>query len=268
MSALDTARDRDETPPRPLWSLAALSVALLLVLLAWVPFEARLIDGVPVTAKPLKFALSFGVLFATLAMVESRLSARVTEGRILNGTVLAMGAAFTAEMAYITLMAARGEPSHFNSSTPLHTFMYQSVMGAGALILVLGVAIVGVLAWRDDGARLTPALRRGIGMGFLISFGATLVTAGYMSNFGRLVGEPAHGLTLPLAGWSTEVGDLRPAHFLSLHAMQVLPLLGLWLDRRGTASALRIVDAAALAYLAVTAAVFAQALMGVPMIRL
>jgi hypothetical protein len=62
------------------------------------------------------------------------------------------------------------------------------------------------------------------------------------------------------------VGDLRPAHFLALHAMQVLPLAGLWMDRRGIAVAkMRLV---ALAYVALTAAVFAQALAGVPLIRL
>jgi hypothetical protein len=67
-------------------------------------------------------------------------------------------------------------------------------------------------------------------------------------------------------GWSGVVGDIRPAHFLALHAMQALPLVGLWFDRRGIAVGhMRWV---ALAYLAVTTAVFVQALAGLPLIRL
>jgi hypothetical protein len=62
------------------------------------------------------------------------------------------------------------------------------------------------------------------------------------------------------------VGDIRPAHFLALHAMQVLPLVGVWFDRNGFGvQPLRWV---ALAYAALTAAVFAQALSELPLIRL
>ena len=63
----------------------------------------------------------------------------------------------------------------------------------------------------------------------------TLVTAGALSsNGGHFVGVPGAGAgTVPLFGWSTSVGDLRPAHFLALHAMQALPLLGWLADRSG-----------------------------------
>jgi hypothetical protein len=84
---------------------------------------------------------------------------------------------------------------------------------------------------------------------------------------GHHVGTPSAGAaTLPLVGWSAEVGDLRPAHFLSLHAMQALPLLGLWLDRRGAGA--RPVAWAGALYAALTLGVFVQALMGLPLIRL
>ena len=76
------------------------------------------------------------------------------------------------------------------------------------------------------------------------------------------------GAAVPFLGWSGEVGDLRPAHFLALHAMRALPLLGLWLERRGVAAPDRTVAAAGVGYAVVTLAVFGQALMGLPLVGL
>ena len=84
----------------------------------------------------------------------------------------------------------------------------------------------------------------------------------------RRVNELSDAEGLPFVGWATATGDLRPAHFLSLHAMQVLPLFGLWLDRRGTVHAVRPVRLAAVGYSLLTMAVFAQALLGLPRIPL
>ena len=113
---------------------------------------------------------------------------------------------------------------------------------------------------------ITRATREGIWWGALTSFVLTLVVAGFMSNgTGHLVGQPGDpDSVLPFFGWSTEVGDLRPAHFLSLHALQALPLLGLWADRTGRSATL--LRPAALLWAAATLAVFAQALMGLPLI--
>ena len=145
-----------------------------------------------------------------------------------------------------------------------------SLMGLGAVSLVVGAGIIGWIARRDAEARMGPALRDGVWLGFGLGALLTLVIAGYMSSgTGPHVGvHPAGAATLPLLGWSGVTGDLRPAHFLAIHAMQALPLLGLWLDARRAAGGVRTIRLAALGWSALTLAAFAQALLGLPLVRL
>lgn len=252
---------------RTLWALTGFSLALLLGFLAALALETRTLNGANVWLKPAKFALSFAVLYATLALVVERLSLAVREGRLMRVTLAAMVLATWTELAYIGGRAGAGLPSHFAVGTPAEALLY-SLMGVGAVTLVVGIAVIGWLAGRDSEARMGPNLRQGICLGFLLSAVLTLVTAGYLSsNNGHWVGVPsADAAVIPLLGWSAEVGDLRPAHFLALHAMQALPLLGWWLDRRGNLAP-AMVQRVALTYAVVTVAVFVQALMGLPLVR-
>jgi hypothetical protein len=253
--------------PSPFATLTATAVVLLVITLIWAQADPRLLDGVPVWMKPAKFAMSFVVHFGTLALIAAALSPARQASRAITLAAGIMAVAFLGEMAYLFLQAAKAEHSHFNLSTPFHFAAYQ-IMGFGAVLLIGLPIVIARAAATDAQASIGPATRSGIWWGALMSFALTLIVAGYMSNgTGHFVGTPsAHAPTLPLFGWSAEVGDLRPSHFLSLHALQGLPLLGLWLDRTGRGVAL--IRPAAAIWAVATLAVFAQALMGLPLIAL
>jgi hypothetical protein len=271
MSLLDTQLPAVRGPaPTQFQTLTVVAIILGALSILWGFVDARMVDGAFVWMKPLKFSLSFVLLFATIAVVEARLSAPVRDGWPLRITGWVMAAAFLSEMAYMMYQGARAEPSHFNVSTPFNQFMYEVVMAAGAVSLVVGVAVIGWIVHRDKAAEIGDRTRQGIWHGFLLSFALTMIVAMYLSFKGQHhVGlHPEGAPTLPLVGWSGVTGDLRPAHFLALHAMQVLPLLGLWLDRRGDSGSVRTVRMAAFAYSALTFAVFGQAIMGLPLIPL
>ncbi len=80
------------------------------------------------------------------------------------------------------------------------------------------------------------------------------------------VGAPDGGRGLPVTGWSADHGDLRIAHFLGMHGLQVLPLLAWWIARRrapaGERTQRNLIFAAATSYLALFGLVLWQAFRG------
>ena len=80
------------------------------------------------------------------------------------------------------------------------------------------------------------------------------------------VGAPDGGRGLPVTGWSADHGDLRIAHFLGMHGLQVLPLLAWWIARPKARASERtqrnLIFAAAASYLALFGIVLWQAFRG------
>jgi DMSO/TMAO reductase YedYZ heme-binding membrane subunit len=249
-----------------IWTAAFLA-ACLFVIVPLGAIDARTLDGVNVWDKPFKFAISLTIHFATLAVLVQLLPEDARRGRTLRVfTALAVAAAVY-EILYISLQAMRGRRSHFNFETMPEIYAYQA-MGVGAVLLIALPFVMGILILRR-----TPAdgssTREGAVWGMIASAVLTFIVAGYMSTSGgHWVGQTAGDATgLPLFGWSREVGDLRPSHFVATHLMQGLPLLGWLIDRTG-------IGGRWLVYLALIAStvlcgyLFGQALAGAPMIPL
>lgn len=203
--------------------------AMLPALVAW-GIDERELRGVSVWAKPLKFMASIGLFALSTAWFIGLLPEARRHGRAIHAVVWTVIGAGGFEIAYITLMAALGQASHFNFSSPLHITMY-SLMGAGAMAMT---ATQPLLAWqiarhaRND---LPPAWRDGVVAGLVLTFVLGASAGGLLGSM-----QPPAGSGLPGVGWHPS-GDLRPAHFLGMHAQQFFPLAGalmaLWMPRTG-----------------------------------
>ena len=278
--------------PRELWNRAwSLSPALVLgtgvmllgTLLSLVGLlvDSRQLLGEPVWLKPAKFYLSLGMYDATLLYVLAFLAER---GRFVRRVGTVLSACGVLEMVCITIQAARGVRSHFNNTTLFDTVIFQ-IMGVVILTLWVTMMVLAVVLLRMklENRALASALCMGVviavvGMGlggFMVTphngqrealkAGAHLTEMGAHS-FGGVDGGPG----LPLVGWSLTAGDMRPAHFLGLHAMQALPVLAVLLARRRARSESHErawVRAAGAAWLGLTLALALQALRGLPIVQ-
>lgn len=251
--------------------LAALGIQLALMapsLLAYLVDE-RLLNGVSVWSKPLKFQSSLVVLLGTLVLLLPLIREGARSGRLARAAALTVALSATLEIAYITIQAARGRASHFNDSTPLETALYNA-MGLGATAIVAAAFLFGWLIHRHGRADAGPGLRMGAAWGLMLGAVLTLITAGILGS--GAINGPGHWVGgartdaggLFLLGWSRSGGDLRVPHFFATHVMQALPLLGLALDRLRPGLARRGILAGAALSTAIVAATFLQAASGRP----
>ena len=237
------------------FGVAMAVLALLFALAALV--DDRTLRGVDVWIKPIKFAMSIGVLSLTTAWFAGHLPASVRAGRPMDRIVWLVVGTATFELAYIELQAALGQGSHYNVGDPLHATMY-SLMGLGALVLTATQPMLAWLLWRHPDASRPPAFREAILIGLVLTFVLGAGIGGVLA--GR---QPASGdAVVPWFGWSLHGGDLRPAHFVGIHAEQALPLVGYAVSRAGFRHARAAVWVSALGYVSCFALLVAWGLVG------
>jgi hypothetical protein len=262
----------------PLIALVLTMLVVAAVAILGLVVDQRVITGAPAWMKPLKFAVSIAIYGATLLWMLAFIPDRPRLVAAVSWAVL-LGLGF--EIALIVMQVLRNTTSHFNVATSFDAAVFRS-MGAAITGIWLLTAIVAFLLARRRfadapivwGVRL--GLIAGL-LGMMVAFlmirptpdqAAQLAATGSSSIVGaHAVGVADGGPGLPVVGWSTEGGDLRVAHFVGLHGLQILPLLGLalvrfappWLSMRNRS---RLVGIAAAFWIGLTLLLTWQALRG------
>ena len=173
------------------------------------------------------------------------------------------------EISYIVWRASRGEASHFNIETPIASMLY-SLMAVGAVTITATSLVLAYGIARKDAPSAPPVFRLAAIIGLVLSFVFATVNGMAMgTNLSHFVGQPPmDGSSVPIFGWSLAVGDLRVAHFLGLHAQQVIPFAGAVLAGMNVARGRLVLIAFSVAYAALTLFTFVQALQGRPFVSL
>jgi hypothetical protein len=208
--------------------------------------------------KPMKFYFSVGIFVWTMAWFLDYLKEPRVTFAYSWVAIITLGF----EVIYISLKASQGQLSHFNISSPLNGFLF-AVMGIIISVLTLWTGYIGYLFFKKEFPELPLTYIWGIRLGILL-FVVFAFEGGLMAaRLSHTVGAADGGPGIPFVNWSTRFGDLRIAHFVGMHALQILPLLSFYVFRD-----VKYIFAVAMIYFLITSFLFVQALAGKPLIKL
>ncbi|MCX6608119.1 MAG: hypothetical protein NTV52_31645 [Acidobacteria bacterium] len=195
--------------------------------------------------------MSILIFNLTIGWLLQRMVMPVLSARVI-GWVVAV--AMFVEISAIVMQAARGVPSHYN-------FM--------AVAIVLNTVALGWLCVISFGpqSQLPPAVVWGIRLGLILFLFSSFQGFQIVGHKGHTVGASDGGPGLPFLRWSTVAGDLRIAHFIGIHGIQMLPLLGFFVSRTDRQAGSGVVASAFAAIAALFFWALAQAWAGRPLLR-
>lgn len=210
--------------------------------------------GINAWIKPMKFFLSIWIFSWTmgwfLAYLQYRRQVRVYTWVIVIVMII--------EQVIITWQAANGRLSHFNTSSAFYQALF-SIMGAAIVTLTVWTAVIGYYFFRQKQFEVPMTYIWGIRLGIILFVLFSFEGGVMATRLAHTVGAPDGGPGLPVVNWSTEYGDLRIAHFIGIHSLQLIPLFAYYIARTN-----RQVQLFAVAYLAFTAFLLVLAIKQLP----
>ncbi|MEO7215689.1 hypothetical protein [Mucilaginibacter sp.] len=241
----------------PLFIFGCCNLIAALVFLSLTRLSSTRIRGANAWFKPFKFALSIAIFSLTMGWYTYELLATGTV-TIYNWVIIIL---LGFEVVYIALQAGRGQLSHYNFSSSLYAFL-TAMMGIAAAIATLWTGYIGLLFFEADFKTLPYHYLLSIRMGIVLFVFFAFQGASMGARSTHTIGGAEGGPALPVLNWSTKYGDLRIAHFIGMHALQVLPLLS-WYVLKNTLA----ITIAGLLYGCLAVFTLVRALKGSPLIE-
>lgn len=250
--------------------LSRLGWALLLAVPVFAAF-AMFVPAGTVAAnpwiKPIKFSMSFSTFASTVSLVL--LALRIPKWQLtLARRAIAISVAF--EILSLAAQAWRSA-YHLSGQSLLDTSLAQMtnsmvMVNTGIVCWMLALFCVNRVRADQIDRPMVAAIRYS-----LLIFLAGNAIGGYMLARGsHTVGVADGGQGLPFVNWSVIGGDLRIAHFIAIHAIQIVPLFAYILSQMAPILPVkhrRIAGGAvALAVSIAVGATFVQAALGRPLI--
>ncbi len=201
-----------------------LMLVLLMCALTWSLQDQRLIREVGVWVKPMKFMASTSLFAFTTAWVVKIANSRVDQTYKFVWIVALMMTTSLFEVGYISYQAAQAEASHYNVTDEFHAFMF-GLMAVAAVGLTGSQAWLAWEIWSEQKNSNITVVTWSVIIGLIMTFVLTTVS-GFMLGSR----QPPAGQWMPLLGWHW-AQDIRPSHFLGVHAQQLIPLWGVMVSR-------------------------------------
>lgn len=218
--------------------------------------SGTVVSGINAWIKPMKFFFSIWIFCWTmvwfLAYLDNKRRVRIYTWAVVIVMII--------EQVIITWQAANGRLSHFNIATPFYRSLF-IIMGIAIATLTAWTGVIGYFFFKQKRFNVPMPYVWGIRLGIILfvifSFEGGMMAARLSHTIGAPDGSPG----LPVVNWSKQYGDLRVAHFIGIHSLQVIPLFGYFIARSN-----RSVKLFAAGYLILTVWLFIQALRETPLL--
>jgi hypothetical protein len=249
---IQTLKARNET----LYYFGLICFIFALICLILAKTTTTKVFGVNAWYKPFKF--SFSTFTFTWAMAWYCAYLPDFNIQLFNWSIIGL---LGFEICYIAFQAGRGQLSHYNVSSPVYAALY-SCMAIAATLATLYTAYVGFLFFQNSFPDLPTyylwAIRFSIVIFVIFSFEGFFMG----SRLNHSVGALNDNSNWFILGWSKTVGDLRVAHFIGMHALQVVPIISYYLLKNS-----KLTLAMSLVYGLLALLTLIQALQGKPLIK-
>lgn len=222
MTFFDQLKERNDI----LYYFGMVCFVLAVVCAVLIRFTNVQVMGVNAWYKPLKFFLSTAIFVWSMGWYTHYLQLPSLVWWYSLGLVVF----FTIEDVYILAQAMRGETSHFNVSTPFHRFMW-FVMAACAIAISVTTLALSVKFFTSPlpGLPVHYAWAVRIALVTFVIFSLEGMAMG--ARMAHSVGAADGSEGISMVNWSKTAGDLRVAHFVGMHALQVIPLMSFFVFR-------------------------------------
>lgn len=251
--------------PTLYWIAVIHMISAVGCIMGWV-VDDRMLAGINVWIKPLKFSISGGIYIFTVGYMTTTYPYSRRKKNIINHVV---SWSLFIELVIIVFQAFRGVQSHYNMSSPLDGILY------GTMGLLIAINVIIMALFIIDAIRLklntSSSMRWAILMGWMVVFFGSYVGGQMIGQLAHNVGGADGGAGLPLLNWSTVIGDLRVAHFFGLHGIQIIPLFAWFLSKKWNLSIKNETTAVVIfgiCYAGWIAFTFYQAKQGMPLVSM
>ena len=240
----------------PLFFFGLFCLLLAIVFLVLTKVTSTQVFGVNAWYKPFKFAFSTTTFVWAMAWYCYYLPNFNIQ--LFNYATIGL---LGFEILYIAIQAGKGQLSHYNMSSGFYATMY-SLMAIAATAVTLYTAYICFLFFAHTFPELPSyyvwAIRFALIIFVIFSFEGFLMG----SRLNHSVGAVNDNSNWFILGWSKTVGDLRVAHFIGMHALQLIPLLSFYVFKNT-----KLTLALAVVYFILALVSLIQALQGKPLIR-
>ena len=182
--------------------------------------DDRLIRDVGIWVKPMKFMAATALFALTTVWVLKVANSNLDQSVVFVWIAALLISTSLFEVVYISYQASQGAASHYNVGDPFHAFMF-GLMAIAAVGLTASQAWLALEIWKEQRGAAMSVETLGVIIGLSLTFVLSTIS-GFMLGGN----QPPAGQGMPIVGWHL-YKDIRPAHFLGVHAQQLIPLWGL-----------------------------------------